>query len=174
MPPLNPFSRTCLALAIGHVMTLPAEAATITVNSLIDPDDGSNCTLRQAIDNANAGDLSGSVNCASGTVGHDTIDISVSGTVTLTTGHLTISDSLTVNGQGQASTSISGNQASRVFYLTTGHLTLDSVTITDGFGIWIWRWDLRFQQCIAHPDQQHGIDEYCKRCLRWGGADFHR
>ena len=61
----------------------PAQAATLTVNSLSDTtaNDGQ-CTLREAIFNANANDQSGSTDCAAGS-GSDTLRIGVAGTVQL-------------------------------------------------------------------------------------------
>jgi CSLREA domain-containing protein len=66
-------------------------------------DDGAgNCTLRAAIEEANA--------CA----GADTIDVPV-GTYVLTLGQLVIDDELTLIGADAASTIIDGNAVSRIF-----------------------------------------------------------
>ena len=57
----------------------PAQAATLTVNSLADgnPANDGQCTLREAILNAN--DQSGSTDCAAGS-GNDAIRVGVTGT----------------------------------------------------------------------------------------------
>ncbi|MDX1998744.1 MAG: choice-of-anchor Q domain-containing protein [Thermoanaerobaculia bacterium] len=100
-----------------------AEAATFTVTNLNDAGPGS---LRQAINDAN------------GAAGADTVvfDAGVTGTITLTTGQLSVADSLTINGPGQANLTVSGNDASRVFYLYSAsaqiNVTISDLTISDG------------------------------------------
>src|SRR5579864_6883871 len=104
----------------------PAHAATITVNSTADNGPGncsSTCTLRDAIAAANA---------------NDTITFSVSGTITLTGGTLTIAKNLTI----QAATAIvvDGNHATSVFTINSGTVSISGLTIqhgrsTDGGGI---------------------------------------
>ncbi len=117
------------ALAAGGAT--PAGAATFTVTTLADSGAGS---LRQAITDAN------------GAAGADTIDFqaALSGTILLTSGQLDISDSVTIQGPGAASISVSGNNASRVFYLynsasmidvTISGLTVDSGAAGFGGGI---------------------------------------
>lgn len=82
-----------------ELRTLPA---TFTVASLADAGSGS---LRQAIQDAN------------NHAGADTIDFQagLTGTITLTTGQLSITDSVTINGPGTDKLAISGNNASRIF-----------------------------------------------------------
>jgi hypothetical protein len=80
----------------------PASAATITVANTNDAGAGS---LRQAIADAAAG---------------DTIALGVSGTITLTTGELVIGKDLTIAGPGASQLTISGNAASRVFFINPG------------------------------------------------------
>src|SRR4051812_27591550 len=82
----------------------------ITVNTLLDEADGSivdgDISLRDAIAAAPAG---------------ETIDFSVSGTITLTLSQLTINKSLTVNGPGVDKLKISGNNVSRIFSIDNGN-----------------------------------------------------
>ncbi|HEV7485554.1 MAG TPA: Calx-beta domain-containing protein [Thermoanaerobaculia bacterium] len=102
---------------------VPASAATFTVINLNDSGAGS---LRDAITQAN------------GAAGADVINFQpgLTGTITLTTGQLKIADSVDIQGPGAATISVSGNNASRVFYLYTGSATLDvriaGLTITQG------------------------------------------
>ncbi|HYC60708.1 MAG TPA: Calx-beta domain-containing protein [Thermoanaerobaculia bacterium] len=110
-----------VSLALGAALVPEAaHAATFTVTNTNDSGSGS---LRDAIAQANA------------TPGPDTIDFTVSGTITLTTGELAITDSVTIDGPGAASLTISGNNASRVFNSNgTGVLdvVLEGLTLTGG------------------------------------------
>ncbi len=87
------------------IYSLPAGAATFTVTSLNDSGPGS---LRQAVLDANA------------TFGPDTIEFQagLTGTITLTTGEIQITDALTLNGPGAGVLAISGNNKSRIFNAT--------------------------------------------------------
>src|SRR5688572_25749678 len=100
------------------VSVAPAQAATFTVTNLDDAGAGS---LRQAILDANAA------------TGADAITFSVSGTITLTSGQLTVTDDLTMTGPGASSLTISGNNASRVLQVIDAvTFTLEGVTVASG------------------------------------------
>jgi len=103
-------------LCAGLVGVQSARAATITVTNTNDSGAGS---LRQAIADANPG---------------DTIDFAVAtpATITLTSGELVVGKSLTINGPAGGHLSISGNAASRVFYVCCGSVTISNLTITNG------------------------------------------
>lgn len=88
-----------LGLGLGVAAT-PALAATVT--SLADNGSGS---LREAIANATAG---------------ETINFAVTGIITLTSGELVIDKDLTMQGPGADQLIISGNSASRVFFINPG------------------------------------------------------
>jgi len=98
-------------------------AATLTVNTIADNEsDGcavNNCTLREAIDDANGG---------------DTINFSVTGTITLISGQLTIDDDLAIAGPGSDQLSISGNNNDRVIeILNASHeVNISGLTIANG------------------------------------------
>jgi hypothetical protein len=88
--------------------------STFTVTNLLDGGPGS---LRAAITAANANP------------GADTIDFGVAGTIALKSGELDITDSLTINGPGINSLTVSGNNTSRVFGLT-GNPTVSIADLT--------------------------------------------
>ncbi len=115
-------SGVALSLGMG-LASQPVEAASFTVINLNDDGAGS---LRQAIVDANS---------AAGT---DTIRFQegLTGTITLTTGQLEITDSLDLEGPGAATITVSGNNASKVFYIYSATAELDvsisGLTITGG------------------------------------------
>jgi Domain of unknown function (DUF4347) len=85
-------------------------------------------SLRQAIAQANASPGLNTISFV-GSVFNDPIP----DTVTLTSGQLTISDSLTINGLGADKLTVSGNNNSRVFEVDTSTLVeINGLTITKG------------------------------------------
>jgi hypothetical protein len=92
-------------------------AATFTVANTHDSGIGS---LRQAIVDANANP------------GPDTITFAVHGTITLTSGQLTITDGLTIVGPGASRLTVNGNYGSRVFDVESSTVTISGLTIADG------------------------------------------
>lgn len=122
----NPSSPATKALGLGvaALAAVPAaNAATFTVTNLNDSGAGS---LRQAIADAN------------GAAGADVVNFQagLTGTITLTTGQLDITDSVDIQGPGASTLSVSGNNSSRVFYLYNSSVTTDiriaGLTITGG------------------------------------------
>src|ERR1051326_2030224 len=103
-----------LGAAAGNVRSV--HAATITVTSTADSGPG---TLREALASAANG---------------DTLDATgVSGTITLTTGELVVSKSVTILGPGPGSLAVNGNGASRVFHITNAvTAAIASLTVTNG------------------------------------------
>lgn len=100
-----------------HVECLETRAllATFTVTNLNDSGAGS---LRQAVEDAN--------NAA----GADTIDLTgVTGTITLTSGELRVTEGVTINGPGANELTVSGGNNSRIFNL--GGIGQNSYTIQD-------------------------------------------
>jgi predicted outer membrane repeat protein len=97
-----------------------ARAATFTVTSLNNAGPGS---LRRAILNANAAPGADIITFAPG----------LSGTIVLTTGQLTVTDDLTIDGPGAAQLAVSGNSSSRVFRIASvPTVTIRGLTITQG------------------------------------------
>ena len=150
MPRKNPRGaaprRVALIALLGLTLCLPAlpnnlfafldltayAAATFTVNSTGDGadsntadgacNDGSgNCTLRAAIQQANAA------------AGDDTITFSVTGTITLTSALPDITSGITLSGPGARLLIVSGNNASRVFTIASGAVvTISDLTVSNG------------------------------------------
>lgn len=105
-----------LAMTFGMTVGEAARAANYTVVNLNDAGAGS---LRQAILDANTNPGADTITFGAG----------VTGTITLTTGELAITDSVTLQGPGPNVLAISGNDASRVLNLYSGAALLD-VTIS--------------------------------------------
>ena len=112
-----------------------AGAATITVNTKADTS-VSFCTLRDAIDAANANAASGQ--CPHGDPGPtvDTINFAVTPgdpPITLGTPLPNITGSLNIVGPGASQLTVSGGDAVRVLQINSGTVTISGLTIADGF-----------------------------------------
>ncbi len=108
-----------------------APMATITVDSLADEQatDG-NCTLREAIQAA-ATNLAVD-GCAAGDQ-NDMITFALNGVIPLALGEFTINAPLTIQGNGRAETVIDAGGASALFYVDGVSLSLQSLTLQNGF-----------------------------------------
>ena len=95
---------------------LVCSGSAITVTDIGDSGPG---TLRQAIYDI----------CPGGT-----IDFGITGTITLTSGELSIDKDMTIDGAGAASLTVSGNNASRVFNIPSGTVSISELTVTKGIG----------------------------------------
>ena len=100
----------------------PQTSPILSVTKTGDTNDGFcgilDCSLREALAAAEAG---------------DTIAFWVTGTIVLTGGHLLIDKDLTTEGPVSGELAISGNNANRVFVITSGNnVTISDVTIQDG------------------------------------------
>jgi CSLREA domain-containing protein len=121
------------------VLATVAGAAPITVNTTTDTLTGSQCSLRAAIQSANAD--AAVAGCAAGS-GTDTITlpagdykltIAPSGGDDNATGDLDIASNLTINGAGAAATTVDANGLDRVFSVSAGEMaTVAGITITGG------------------------------------------
>ena len=123
-----------LLLLIFSVSRAVADVAqpgpTFTVNTLADHDDGvcgsSDCSLREALNAANAA------------VGANTIKFAanVTGTITLTLGELQITDAVTITGPGARVLSVDANLASRVLTIASTSqgtpVAISGLTLTRG------------------------------------------
>ncbi len=110
---------TCL----GRYLTVTGDtdAPDALIGDEVCDDGAGNCTLRAAVQEANA--------CP----GPDVIDVG-EGTHVLTLGQLVLTDEVTVRGAGASSTVVDGNAASRVFSVsaTAFAVTFEDLTIRNG------------------------------------------
>jgi CSLREA domain-containing protein len=105
-----------------------------TVNSNDDTDDGipgiAHCSLREAIAAANAFADTNTIDFAAEV---PRLHTGVTGTITLTNGELVITNDLTITGPGATNLTVSGNNSSRVFRLTSAqNVNIGGLTITRG------------------------------------------
>ena len=127
----------CAAFVLGIVLSASAsvQAATLTVNSVADvaADDGQ-CTLREAITAANNDAASGAAagECIAGS-GTDTIDINVTGTITLTSVLPDLTTNLTISNTQASGVMVQGNNTFRIFRVV-GSVTvgINNLTISNG------------------------------------------
>ena len=96
------------------LLSAPARAATLTVTNT---NDGGAGSLRQAVADSASG---------------DTITFQAGGTITLTTGQITLTHSLTLAGPGAAALAVDGGGASRVFGITGGTVAISGLTVQRG------------------------------------------
>jgi hypothetical protein len=130
-----------LAALAGALWAQPALAATITVNTT-NPNtsvDGK-CSLIEAITNADHGTHEWA-DCAAGSAGADVIDLASGATYTFT-GALTnagqvgalalpvVTTAITLNGNGSTITRAGNSGQFRYFYVASGSLTLNDLTVT--------------------------------------------
>ncbi len=118
---------------IGPAWASVCSGTMLTVTTLNDEQNVNGlCSLREAIINANNDDQSGSIDCPAG-CGSDTIDFSVTGTITLSSQLPKITQTLTIDGPGAGSLTISGNDLHRVIFVDTAIVTIQDVTIAHGY-----------------------------------------
>lgn len=122
------FSLPALPVVLALLLSGPAAAATFTVMNLADSGPGS---LRQTVVDANAAAGADEVTFAPG----------LSGTITLTTDQIAITDPLVVSGPGIGVLTISGNDLFRIFLIEKPavdapiDVALGGLTLTHGRGV---------------------------------------
>ena len=95
----------------------PSPTPTLIVTNTNDSGSGS---LRQALANANDGDI---------------IGFAVTGTIGLTSGELLVTRSITISGPGAENLAVNGNAKSSVFHIAPGRtVTISGLTIANGSG----------------------------------------
>jgi len=127
------------AVAIGAALAPDLTAAVITVDSTADTEAVDlQCTLREAITNANDNAATWS-DCAAGT-GADTItfNLTLPATIVLGGTSLAVTDPLVVDGPGQTDLTIDANLLSRIFTFededsgSAVDMAVDDLTLTNG------------------------------------------
>ncbi len=86
------------------------------------------------LNDAGPGSLRDAISQANTNPGADTITFATSGKITLSSGQIQITDSLTLIGNGAANTIIDGNLSSRIFDITNagGDVTINDLTLRNG------------------------------------------
>jgi hypothetical protein len=81
-----------------------------------------------------AGSLRAAIVAANANPGADTIDFALGlhGAINLTSGELSITDSVAIKGPGENQLIVSGNNASRVFEIGAGTVAISGLTVSDG------------------------------------------
>jgi CSLREA domain-containing protein len=121
------------------VLASPAQAATLSVNTLADEQNtNGSCSLREAMINADNDNQTGFTDCAAGS-GNDTITFTVSGQITLNSNLPVITDpaGLTISNPTGPVT-ISGNNVASWIVIEGAPLTLDNLIFSgnsEGSGI---------------------------------------
>lgn len=122
-----------LLVTLALLYPAPAGAAGITVTTASDSiaNDGE-CSLREAIINANNNNQSGSTECVAGS-GDDTITFAGDYTITLTAALPSLNGTLTIDGSGRSVT-VSGNNAWPIFQIPgSGRIiTFSDLRMIDG------------------------------------------
>jgi CSLREA domain-containing protein len=99
-------------------------------------DDGTgNCTLRAAIQEANDCPGPDTINVPAGTY---LLTIAGTGEQAAATGDLDITDELTINGAGSATTIIDANALDRAFHIRNGVSTINAIAVVNGLGNESW------------------------------------
>ena len=107
--------RFSILMIILIFSSLSASAATLSVSNNNDSGAGS---LRQAVIDATSG---------------DTINFSITGTITLTSGQILIDKNLTIIGPGSSNLAIDGNNNDRIFYISLNRtVTIFGLSLQNG------------------------------------------
>ncbi len=124
---------------IGGTVDMGAYEATYTYNFVVDTT--SDADLEGCSAAANDCSLRGAINLANTVAGTDTVTFdssvfSAPQTITLGSSLPNITSTMIINGPGAALLTVDGGGLSRVFFVDTGaNLTLDSLTIANGYDI---------------------------------------
>jgi CSLREA domain-containing protein len=125
-----------ISLTLAFYGVMHVYAAGITVNSPADNATGGDgqCTLREAIANANSNSETTSGDCVAGS-GIDTISFNLpaDSTITLASSQLSLADRLIIDGSAAPNLRVSGNNASRVFDIqSSAIITMQNLSVVSG------------------------------------------
>jgi CSLREA domain-containing protein len=132
---LQVVQRNFVLLVLLIVFLNAAHAASLVVSTLADVQTNNDeCSLREAIINANSNNQSGSTDCAAGSSGAtDTIAFDVGGTVTLVSTLPAITDTVGITIEGGGNVTISGNNAVQIGSVSAGAiLNLENLILAEG------------------------------------------
>ena len=142
MSSLNSFQCSCMSLAIGQALLVPAllpsvgQATTITVNTSSDAPIPAGCSLREALVLINNGGGPPAGCSIVGTFGsNDEVDFALSpqSIIALQQGELTITSTVSINGPGADQLTIDGNLQSGIFYINGAEgASIEGLTLTGG------------------------------------------
>ncbi|MDY6994469.1 MAG: hypothetical protein SVR94_17940 [Pseudomonadota bacterium] len=125
-------------LFAATLLTVPSSyAASILVNSSVDNSTSGDrqCTLREAINNANEGNDTTNGDCLAGDAQNNAIDLTQlnENVVFLTQGPLEISGRMTLTGPGAETLILNGQNNQQIFYVKeNAHVNITGMTITQG------------------------------------------
>jgi CSLREA domain-containing protein len=114
-----------------------AHAANLVVSTLADEQNANDqCSLREAIINANANNQSGSTDCPAGSSNaEDLITSIVSGTISLGSPLPDITDTFGITIDGEENLTVSGNSAVRIAFVQAGaKLNVQNLVLANGSG----------------------------------------
>ena len=159
--------RRLLAVTVGNESDVVNGDVT-SIAALVADDGGDGISLREAITAANR------------TAGADVIDFApqVIGTISLTDGHLDVTDDLTINGPGKGKLTLSGNGQSRVFDVSDASLTMNQLTVADGHAVfdpstpWIFAGGIDGGGAIRASDSDVSLEHVVLENNRFEGGGF--
>src|SRR5262249_14499587 len=118
-----------LAVAATFVVTSTLDGVDVLPGNGVCATAGAVCTLRAAIQEANATPGPHVITLPAGLY---TLTIAVAGETNAATGDLNVKTNLTINGASAATTIIDGNSLDGVFTAFSGGLTLNDLTVRNG------------------------------------------
>lgn len=134
MPPLNIFQRSINAILVSNLIGLPcSHAATITVDNSNDVVNNLACSFRDAIVSINTQSIAAGCNVIGSFGDDDRIEFSLLNPSTITLGSVLppIVRPTVIDGPGQDSLTLNGNQTSQVFVFDSAAIAINDLTIAN-------------------------------------------
>jgi len=158
------FRPSHLALAISSALALSSvQAAVVTVDTLADPGEKSNCSLRAAIESVN--NQYAVDDCVFTPDGlDDTIEFAagLEGSIVLTDGELLVTEDVTISGPGADLLTIDAQGNSGVFSISGAAASISDLTITGGIrsfgaGVYVNYADARLSDCVISGNYANSL-----------------